>query len=89
MKKVLVYSKHNCPYCTRAKELLKGKKIEFEEINVQDFPEEKEIMIKRTNGKKTFPQIFIDGVSIGGCDELHQLENNKELDSLLDIEISK
>lgn len=86
MKKVLVYSKYNCPYCVRAKELLKEKKVGFQEINVEDFPKEKEIMIERTNGKRTLPQIFIDGISIGGCDELYELENKKELDSLLDIE---
>lgn len=85
MKKVLVYSKYNCPYCVRAKELLKVKKIEFKEINVEDFPKEKEVMIEKTNGRRTLPQIFIDGISIGGCDELYAIENKKELDSLLGI----
>jgi len=89
MKKVVVYSKDYCPYCVKAKELLKSKGVSFEEIEVDVKPEEMDIMIEKSAGQRTVPQIFIDDFHVGGCDDLYELENKGELDSLLEIEVEK
>ncbi len=80
---VEVYSTETCWYCVRAKELLERKAVEFEEIDVSADPGRKDEMIRRS-GRRTVPQIFIDGVSIGGCDDLYELDSKGKLDSLLD-----
>jgi thioredoxin reductase (NADPH) len=89
MKKVVVYSKDYCPYCVKAKELLKSKGVSFEEIAVDVKLEEMDIMIEKSGGQRTVPQIFIDDFHVGGCDDLYELENKGELDSLLEIEVEK
>jgi thioredoxin reductase (NADPH) len=86
MKKVIVYSKDYCPYCTRAKSLLESKGVEYEEIEVDVHPEQVQIMIEKAHGLTTVPQIFIDDFHVGGCDDLFELENKGELDGLLQIE---
>lgn len=68
-KKFIVYTTQYCPYCTAAKKLLQSKKIEFEEIDVSDDDAMREKLVKMT-GMETVPQIFIDGKSIGGYDDL-------------------
>jgi glutaredoxin 3 len=69
-KKVQVYVTQYCPYCHAAKRLLKSKGVEFEEINVTDDDEMREKLVKMTGGRETVPQIFVDGNSIGGYDDL-------------------
>lgn len=86
MKKVVVYSKDYCPYCVKAKELLSSKGVKFEEIAVDMRPEELGIMIEKSGGRRTVPQIFIDDYHVGGCDDLYELENKGKLDSLLALE---
>jgi glutaredoxin 3 len=82
-KPVEIYTTPFCPYCLRAKHLLKRKGIAFTEYNVSfDAPKRAEMM-QRANGRHTVPQIFIDGEAIGGCDELHALERAGELDGML------
>ena len=88
-KEIIIYSKNNCPYCTRAKMLLESKGVSYTEINVQDHPEEKENMIRRSNGGKTFPQIIIEDLHIGGCDDLYELDRLKKLDSMLGLDNKK
>jgi len=88
-KEIIIYSKNNCPYCVRAKMLLESKGVAYTEINVQEHPEEKENMIKRSNGGKTFPQIIIEGLHIGGCDELYKLDKMNRLDPMLDLNSKK
>ena len=83
MAKVEIYSKMTCPYCIRAKMLLKQKGAEIEEIPVDFGGEKKQEMIERANGRTTVPQIFIDGRHVGGCDDLFELESNGQLDELL------
>lgn len=87
--KILVYSKNNCPYCVRAKRLLKSKGVEYTEINIQEHPEERENMIRRSNGGKTFPQIIIGDLHVGGCDDLYELDKLKKLDSILGLNHEK
>lgn len=82
MADVQVYVTTYCGYCVRAKALLNRKKVEFTEINVEDDPEKRAWLVKAT-GRRTVPQIFIDGKSVGGSDELHDLERRGELDKLL------
>jgi glutaredoxin 3 len=83
MKKVTVYTGPSCPYCVRAKELLKRKNVDFEEIAVSwDDAEAWDRMIERS-GMKTVPQIFIDDKLVGGYTELAALEQAGKLDALL------
>lgn len=86
MKKVVVYSKDYCPYCVRAKELLRSKGVSFEEIAVDVRPEELNVMIERSGGRRSVPQIFVDDFHVGGCDELYEMENRGKLDDLLALE---
>jgi len=81
--KVEVYSTSYCPYCMRAKALLRSKGVEFEEIDVTHDPELREKMVELAGGRHTVPEIFINGEIIGGCDELYALEQSGELDMLL------
>ena len=83
LAKVEVYSTSYCPYCMRAKALLASKGVEFEEIDVTDDPELRAQMVKLAGGRRTVPEIFINGEIIGGCDELYELEISGKLDLLL------
>jgi glutaredoxin 3 len=83
MPKIEVYSSLFCPFCFRAKRLLKQKDQEFEEIDVLASPGRKKEMVERAGGKTSVPQIFIDGQHIGGCDELYALEAAGKLDPML------
>jgi glutaredoxin 3 len=80
---VEVYSTSYCPYCIRAKGLLERKGVEFVEIDVTDDPVLRAQMVKLAGGRRTVPEIFINGEIIGGCDELFALERSGELDRLL------
>ena len=79
---VTVYTSDWCPYCRRAKELLTGKKVAFNEINVDDEPQLREEMIARSN-RRTVPQIFIGDRHVGGCDDLIELDRSGGLDRLI------
>lgn len=83
MAKVVIYSTPVCPYCVRAKSLIKQKGQEYEEIDVSKDPAIRESMMQKSGGRRTVPQIFIDDKHIGGCDDLYALEQNGGLDPLL------
>ena len=83
MAKIEMYVKSWCGYCWRAKRLLKSKDVEFELIDVSSDPEAERVMIERSGGGYTVPQIFIDGVSIGGSDELVAADQAGKLDEWL------
>ena len=83
MARIEMYSGSFCPYCIRAKALLKKKGLEFTEYNIESDPERRREMLTRSNGARTVPQIFINDRHVGGCDELYALERRKELDSWL------
>ena len=85
MKNVEIYTGSLCAFCDRAKALLNKKGVSFKEINLASDASKMEEMIKRTNGMKTVPQIFIGGQHIGGNDKLQVLENEGKLNSLLGI----
>ena len=83
MKKIVIYTGPMCNFCSAAKHLLNKKKISYKEIDIGYDEEKKEEMLKKTNGAKTIPQIFIEEKHIGGYVELKALENKGELDKLL------
>lgn len=83
MPKITVYSKQSCPYCRRAKALLNAKGAAFEEIDIIEQPERRAEMIERSGGRTTVPQIFIGERHIGGCDDIHELDDAGGLDPLL------
>ena len=85
MKKVVIYTGPMCNFCSAAKHLLNKKKIRYEEIDIGYDEKKREEMLKKSNGAKTIPQIFIEEKHIGGYVELKALENKGELDSLLGI----
>lgn len=82
MADIIIYTTGYCPYCIRAKELFQRKHIHFTEIRVDLQPELRDEMVHKS-GRQTVPQIFINGQSIGGCDDLYALEDQGKLDELL------
>ncbi len=82
MPKIIVYTTPFCPYCVAAKRLLKKKGAAFTEINVSDANIRND-MIKKSAGRTSVPQIFIDDRHIGGFDDLSELDAMNELDPLL------
>ena len=83
MKKVVIYTGPLCNFCSAAKHLLNKKKINYEEIDIGYDDKKREEMLKKSNGAKTIPQIFIEEKHVGGYVELKALENKGELDRLL------
>ena len=82
MAKVVIFTTNYCPYCFRAKALLRAKDVEFEEIDVTDNSDRRAEM-ERLSGRRTVPQIFIDAQPIGGYDDARRLDTTGELDRLL------
>jgi glutaredoxin 3 len=83
MKPVRIYTTPFCPFCVRAKSLLKKKGADFEEVDVFMDEAAREEMDTRTGGARTVPQIFIGDTHVGGCDELYALDQDGKLDPLL------
>lgn len=82
MAQVVIYTTQYCPYCTAAKALLRGKQVDFEEIDVTRDPARRKKM-EELSQRWTVPQIFVDGQPIGGYDDARQLDADGELDRLL------
>ena len=83
MTDVTIYTREYCGYCSRAKALLQSKGVEFVEHDATYSQELRAEMIAKANGRSTFPQIFINGEHVGGCDELHALDRDGKLDTML------
>ena len=83
MSKIQIYTTPICPYCIRAKSLLKKKGAKYEEIDVFMDHEARAEMEKKAHGRRTVPQIFIGEKHVGGCDDLYALEHEGKLDPLL------
>ncbi len=81
--KVEIYTWTTCPFCIRAKSLLKKKEVDFTEYVLDGDEKGRDEMAKRANGARSLPQIFIGDRHIGGCDDLHELQFQGELDILL------
>ena len=84
MSKVIVYSSDYCPFCIRAKALLKDKGVAFEEIKVDGKPEVRAQMAQKA-GRTSVPQIWIGTKHVGGCDDLVALDRSGKLDALLHV----
>ena len=85
MSKVEIYTWQSCPFCNRAKDLLKKKNITFLEHKIDGDEDARNKMAIRANGGRTLPQIFINNICIGGCDDLYKLESLNKLDGLVNI----
>lgn len=83
MQTIEIYTSPLCGFCHAAKRLLKQKGVSFSEVDVWSDPNRKPEMIKRANGGRTVPQIFVGTTHVGGCDELYALERAGKLDALL------
>ena len=83
MAKIEIYTTTYCPFCTRAKSLLTRKGVVFTEIDVTDNDALREKMVELSGGRRTVPEIFINGKIIGGYDELSALDSRGQLDSIL------
>ena len=83
MKKITIYTGPVCNYCDAAKRLLKRNNASFCEINIAEVDGALDEMLKKTNGKRTIPQIFFDDQLIGGYEEIRALEKDNKLQDLL------
>jgi glutaredoxin 3 len=83
MKRVRIYTTPICPYCSRAKALLKKKGAVVEEVDVMMDVEARAEMETKSQGRKTVPQVFVGETHVGGCDDLYELESDGKLDALL------
>lgn len=84
MPKVEMYTTAVCPWCVRAEALLQRKGVTaIEKIRVDLDPAQRAAMEARVPGARTVPQIFIDSLHVGGCDDLYELDRQGKLDSLL------
>ena len=82
MTEITIYTSKLCGFCYAAKTLLQDKGAVYNEIDVTFNPKGRKLMNERS-GRTSVPQIFINDVHVGGCDELHDLEDRGELDAML------
>jgi len=83
MSDIEIYTTPICPYCVRAKSLFAKKGVGYREIDVAADPTIRDAMIQRAGGRRTVPQIFINGHHVGGSDDLYALDRKGELDRML------
>ncbi|MBD8891979.1 glutaredoxin 3 [Roseibium litorale] len=83
MAEVIIYTRQLCGYCTAAKRLLDKKGVSYTEHDATFDQNLRKQMIQKANGRSTFPQVFIGGRHVGGCDDLHELDRSGKLDALL------
>ena len=83
--RVGIYATQSCPYCHAARGLLQKKGVDYELIDVGREPGRRVEMTQRAHGRRTVPQIFIDGTHVGGSDDIHALDRQGKLDPLLGL----
>ena len=83
MSKIEIYTRDLCIFCDHAKNFFKSKKLPYIEYNVYDDPSKLEVMLKRSNGQKTMPQIFIDDYHIGGFHHLKIIIDNGKFEKMI------
>jgi glutaredoxin 3 len=83
MPKIEVYSTAVCPYCVAAKNLLKSKGLQWNEVRVDADPAQRDLMLQRSGGRRTVPQIFINDHHVGGYDDLVAADRSGKLKQLL------
>jgi len=83
MPKIEVYSTAVCPYCVAAKNLLKAKGLAWEEVRIDKDPAQRDLMLQRSGGRRTVPQIFVNDQYVGGYDDLVAADRSGKLAALL------
>jgi glutaredoxin 3 len=83
MKKIIMYTGPLCNFCDAAKRLFSRNNIEYQEIDISSKAGLMDEMIKKSNGRRTIPQIFFDDYHVGGYQELRALEKEEKLEGLL------
>ncbi|PWK92782.1 glutaredoxin 3 [Fulvimonas soli] len=83
MPKIEIFSTAVCPYCVAAKNLLRAKGLEWSEVRVDSDPAQRELMLERSGGRRTVPQIFVNGRHVGGYDDLVAADRSGRLAELL------
>jgi len=83
MNKVEIYTTAMCPYCVSAKGFLQRKGLDYSEVRVDLDPGRRDEMLARSNGRRTVPQIFIDGVHVGGFDDLVAADRSGRLGEII------
>ncbi|MBL4785046.1 MAG: glutaredoxin 3 [Cohaesibacteraceae bacterium] len=87
MANIVIYTRQMCGYCSAAKDLFSKKGLSFTEFDASFKPELKQEMIAKSNGGRTFPQIFVNDRHVGGCDDLFTLERSGKLDALVSVAV--
>lgn len=82
---VVMYSTNWCGYCQRARNVFERKGVAIREIKLDDEPDQRPVMLQRTGGLRSVPQIFVGGLHVGGYDELAALDRSGELNKLLGL----
>ena len=83
MTHIEIYTKNLCVFCDRAKNFFQSRNLNFNEYNVFLNPAYLDLMLKRSNGQRTMPQIFINNQHIGGFDDLKKIINNGEFETMI------
>ena len=83
MAYIEIYTWKTCPFCIRAKALLDSKGVAYKEHKIDGDEQARDEMAKRTGGKRSVPQIFVNDLLIGGCDDIYELDRQGELDDIL------
>ena len=83
MNEIIIYTTARCPYCENAKKLFDAIAQPYKEVRVDQAPDRLNEMVERSGGRRSFPQILINGKAIGGFDDLHALQQSGELSQLL------
>lgn len=80
---IIIYTAQTCPYCDQAKKLLEKKRVNYETIDITNDSEQRHLMVEKSNGLRTVPQVFINDQHIGGFDNLQNLDIQGKLDILI------
>ena len=80
---VEIYTWQMCPFCIRAKQLLDGKGVEYTDYKIDGDEAPRQVMSEKSGGRRSVPQGFIDGVHVGGCDDIRALDRQGKLDGML------
>lgn len=80
---ITIYSTAVCPYCVAAKNLLKARGLAWNEVRIDMDPAQRDVMLEKSGGRRTVPQIFINGTHVGGFDDLAAADRSGRLAEIL------
>ena len=84
MPRIEIYSTAICPYCVAAKNLLKAKGLSWNEVRIDTDPSQRDVMLEKSGGRRTVPQIFINGTHVGGFDDLAAADRSGRLAEIIE-----